>query len=43
MQGFADGALRVWEESGAVGERGSELPDEDWIDEHGGPTTENDT
>jgi hypothetical protein len=43
VQGFADGALRVWEDSGAAGERGSELPDEDWLDERGGPTTENDT
>jgi hypothetical protein len=43
VQGFADGALRVWQESGAAGERGSESPDEEWIDERGGPTTENDT
>lgn len=43
VQGFADGALEVWKESGAAGERGSESPDEDWLDEHNGPTTENDT
>jgi hypothetical protein len=43
VHGFADGALEVWNDAGAAGERGSELPDEDWLDEHGGPTTENDT
>jgi hypothetical protein len=43
VQGFADGALEMWQESGAAGERGSESPNEDWMDEHGGPTTDNDT
>ncbi len=43
VQGFADGALQVWESAGAAGERGSESPDEDWLDENGGPTTDNDT
>ncbi|HVU88485.1 MAG TPA: hypothetical protein VHD36_14280 [Pirellulales bacterium] len=43
VRGFAEGALRAWEESGAAGERGSESPDEDWLDKNGGPTTDNDT
>ncbi len=43
VRGFADGALSAWRAAGGAGERGSELPDENWIDEHGGPTSDNDT
>jgi hypothetical protein len=43
VRGFADGALEVWRASGGAGERGSETPDEEWLDEHGGPSSANDT
>jgi hypothetical protein len=43
VRGFADGALEVWKESGGAGERGSETPDEEWLDRAGGPSAENDT
>jgi len=43
VRGFADGALAAWRAAGRAGERGSEIPDENWIDEHGGPTSDNDT
>ena len=41
--GFVDGALEAWKEAGGAGERGSEVPDENWIDEENGPSTSNDT
>lgn len=40
--GFAEGALAVWQEAGGAGERGSEIPDEEWLDQKNGPTTTND-
>jgi hypothetical protein len=43
VHGFVDGALEVWKEAGGAGERGSEVPDEEWLDQANGPTTENDT
>jgi hypothetical protein len=42
VRGFADGALEVWQQSGGAGERGSEMPDEDWLDRRSGPSSEND-
>jgi hypothetical protein len=43
VRGFAEGALEILRQSGGAGERGSESPDEDWLDQHGGPSSENDT
>jgi hypothetical protein len=43
VYGFADGALDVWKRAGGAGERGSELPDEEWLNKEGGPSAENDT
>ena len=41
--GFSDGALYVWQQAGGPGERGSERPDDEWLNNEGGPSTENDT
>ena len=43
VRGFADGALDVWAKSGGAGERGSEVPDENWLDREGGPSSQTDT
>jgi hypothetical protein len=43
VHGFADGALEAWKEAGGAGERGSEIPDEEWLDNENGPSTANDT
>lgn len=43
VHGFADGALEAWKEAGGAGERGSEVPDEEWLDKENGPSTSNDT
>lgn len=43
IHGFVDGALKAWEDAGGAGERGSETPDEEWLDKENGPSTENDT
>jgi hypothetical protein len=43
VHGFADGALDVWRNSGGAGERGSEVPDEEWLNAQGGPSSETDT
>jgi len=43
VRGFSDGALDVWKRAGRSGERGTERPDEEWLTNEGGPSSQNDT